>query len=267
MTLLCHTDPIVGAPAWILGIMQLRDTVLPIVDLRSRLGLTDIKEEVKALEAELLQRKEEHIHWLKTLEESCTTGSRFDLQRDPTQCAFGLWFYSFKTEDAILSNQIAKFEEPHNRIHGLADRCLGMTAKGDREAAQREIDTAREIDLSDMIQLFDTTVREIRERSHQMVVILRGDKENLGLAVDKVESVATVDSEHEDPRPLQDLELRGSSAASDMELLVSSVVRSEDDDSLIQVLDVEKVFASAGVGYSAPSPELKSQISIDSNNG
>ncbi|MCP5058384.1 MAG: hypothetical protein GY937_16900 [bacterium] len=265
MTLQTHIDPIVGSPVWVRGIMQLRDRVLPILDLRSRLGITDMSEEVDVLEAELLQHKQDHIRWLKTLEESCATGSRFELERDPTQCAFGLWFFSFKTEDAILSNQIAKFEGPHNRIHTLADRCLGMAANGQQDAAQKEVDAGREVDLGDMIRITDATVSEMRERSHQMVVILRGEKENLGLAVDKVESVTTVDSEHVEPRPLQDLDSSGSVPAPDEELLVTSVVRSENNGGLIQVLDVEKLFASAGVGYSDSAPDESSQISMDAS--
>ncbi|HEB88373.1 MAG TPA: hypothetical protein ENI85_02280 [Deltaproteobacteria bacterium] len=245
MTLLRELEPIVGAPSWIRGMMQLRDSVVPIMDLRLRLGLTDLREEVIALEKMLQERKKDHIIWLQTLEEACASGKRFELQKDPTQCGFGLWFYAFKTEDAILANQVAKFEAPHNRIHALADHCLRLSAKGDKEAAQREIDLAREVDLSDMIRLFDITVREIKERSRQMVVILRGKDENLGLAVDKVDSVATVENEKVDPRPLHDLESDDAESA----LLVDSVVRSGNDGGLIQILDVDRIFSSAGIAH------------------
>ena len=254
MTLLRDLDPIVGAPGWIRGMMQLRESVVPIMDLRLRLGVSDLQEEVTALVDLLNQRKQDHIIWLQTLEEACESGKRFELQKDPTQCGFGLWFYTFKTEDAILANQVAKFEEPHNRIHALADHCLGLCAKGDKDAAAAEIHSAREVDLADMIHLFDTTVREVKERSRQMVVILRGETENLGLAVDKIESVATVDSDHVDPRPLRELESMQEKAT----LLVTRVVRSENEEGLIQVLDVDRVFASAGIIYADQSRDSTS---------
>ncbi len=263
MTLLRELDPIVGAPHWIHGMMQLRDSVVPIMDLRLRLGLADLKEEVTALEKMLQERKKDHVIWLQTLEESCASGKRFELQKDPTQCGFGLWFYAFKTDDAILANQVAKFEAPHNRIHALADHCLRLSAAGDKEAAQREIDLAREVDLSDMIRLFDLTIREIKERSRQMVVILRGEEENLGLAVDKVDSVATVENDNVDRRPLHDLESTDPEAA----LLVTSVVRSTNDGGLIQILDVDRIFASAGIAHggsnrsdSVPSTPLEASV-------
>lgn len=261
MTLLRELDPIVGAPAWIPGMMQLRDSVVPIMDLRLRLGLADLREEVIALEKMLQERKKDHIIWLQTLEEACSSGKRFELQRDPTQCGFGLWFYAFKTDDAILANQVAKFEEPHNRIHALADHCLSLSANGDNEVAQREIDLAREVDLSDMIRLFDVTVREIKERSRQMIVVLRGRDENLGLAVDKVDSVATVENAEVDPRPLQEME----PSVRETAMLVDSVVRSGREGGLIQILDVDRVFASAGIARReamcpAATPALASAV-------
>ncbi len=250
MTLLCELDPIVGAPSWVRGMMQLRDSVVPILDLRVRLGLKDLHEEISELETQLQQRKKDHVDWLQTLEDCCAKGTRFDLQKDPTQCAFGLWFYAFSTEDAVLGNQIAKFEEPHNRIHALADHCLGLSGRGEQAAAQSEIDLAREVDLSDMIRLFDITVRDIKARSRQMVILLKGESENLGIAVDSVDSVITVYEDQIDPRPLRALDTEDAGT----EFLVDSVVRSADESGLVQILDVGRVFASAGVRPTTAAP-------------
>ena len=248
MTLLRDPEPIAGAPPWIRGMMQLRDSVVPILDLRVRLGLPALQDEVDELSAELQDRKRDHILWLQTLEEACATGARFELPKDPTQCAFGRWLSAFETEDEVLANQVAKFEEPHDRVHAMADRCLAMASEGNPEGALKEIDVVRQGDLSEMVRLFDGTIRDIQERSRQMVIILQGKEETLGLAVDRIDSVATVEEGFVDPRPLRDLE---ASETAD-ELLVTSVVRSKGDAGLIQVLDVERVFASAGVGYSDP---------------
>ncbi|MCP5068442.1 MAG: hypothetical protein GY946_17920 [bacterium] len=244
MTLLQNPEPIAGAPSWICGMMRLRDSVVPILDLRKRLGMGDLKQEVTEIATELQQRKNDHVVWLQTLEESCASGARFELQKDPTQCAFGRWFYAFDTEDETLGNQIAKFEEPHNQIHALADLCLGLATDGKQDEAQEIIDNARETELRDMIDLFDHTTREMVDRSRQMVIILQGEAENLGLAVDRIDSVATIEDTHIDPRPLHELERTGS--VDDM--LVSHVVLSTEDDGIIQVLDVDRLFSTAGIG-------------------
>ena len=112
-----------------------------------------------------------------------------------------------------------------------------------------EAERARAAELKELLQTIDGALRELRARSRQMVVILRGAGEDLAVAVDHIDSVASVDVEQIVPRPLQALESRGDAA----DLLVGSVVRRHDASDLVQILDVERLFHSAGVSLDRSS--------------
>lgn len=93
-----------GCPPWQRGLVSMRGAVLPALDLRLRLGLAT----------------------------------------DPRRCKFGQWYYAFQTEDPVLRSELARFEEPHARVHALAIQVAGLREAGRTAEARALVAEARQ---------------------------------------------------------------------------------------------------------------------------
>ena len=87
-----HAVP--NTPRHIRGVINLRGKVLPLLDLRLRMGLPSALEDVEQMIAMLVAREQDHILWLNELLGAVNEGRPFTLARDPTQYMFGKWYYS-----------------------------------------------------------------------------------------------------------------------------------------------------------------------------
>ena len=67
------------------GVINLRGRVLPLIDLRKRIGLASLAEENAAFLAMLWQREKDHHNWLRELEASVRERREFQLTTDPAQ--------------------------------------------------------------------------------------------------------------------------------------------------------------------------------------
>lgn len=90
-----------------------------LVDMRRLFGLhSQIEEFENAVQP--AQRIKDHENWVAALEKSIREHTEFTLTDDPHNCAFGKWFYSFKTGDNVLRHQLSAIEAPHEAVHNAA---------------------------------------------------------------------------------------------------------------------------------------------------
>lgn len=93
-------------------------------------GITANAEEViggNQLRGNMVQREVDHLNWANEVNALITDDSVNELhaETDPTQCAFGQWYYSDARKQAeqeipALATLLAEIEEPHNRLHASA---------------------------------------------------------------------------------------------------------------------------------------------------
>ncbi|MCC7491604.1 MAG: chemotaxis protein CheW [Fimbriimonadaceae bacterium] len=175
------------------GVINLRGQVLPLIDLRTRLGL-QADTALTGLAELLTAREEDHVRWLAALERAVQEGSEFTLARDPQRCAFGQWYDQFRPRQRELSEQMRKFDEPHRRIHGFADRVLTMAAQGRRQTAQALLIEARHGALAHLKRLFAATREMVLHRREVAVVVLVSGQP-CALGVDRVEALEEIHGE------------------------------------------------------------------------
>jgi chemotaxis signal transduction protein len=226
--------------SYVRGVIRLRESVIPVVDMRVRMGMTSCVQESESYTAMLDEREEDHRVWLKELELSVKENRAFNLAHDPRQCAFGKWYYAYDPHSSTnrclaLDQTLIKFENPHSRIHAIAEKVLKMEKAGDFEGASRLIEKTRETDLNKMIALFDEARKVIKENSRELAVVIELEKK-LALAVDVVESIEQLD-ENEDERT-------SIAAAGLDDRLVEKVCIRKKDSSLLYVLNVGELFNS-----------------------
>lgn len=188
------------APPYISGIFPLRGSSVTMFDLRSALKLQSMTAEFKDFTAMLDARKQDHVDWVTALEHSIETGEHFSLATDPHKCKLGKWYDNFKTSSSELSAHLARIEEPHRRLHEAAIRaehCEEAGSANDVSNCKKAVfDEARNKYMPEVLDVLESAKEIFRTREfHEMVLVLSGDT-SLGVVVDEVLSVETVEEEN-----------------------------------------------------------------------
>jgi chemotaxis signal transduction protein len=186
-------NSLLDSPEYIRGVINLRDKIIPLVDLRKRLGMMSLYDENEKLCELLAQRKQDHINWLNELNNSVLENREFKLTTDPHKCAFGKWYDNYKCENVYIKILLDKFDEPHKQIHAIAIVIEDMIKGGKRAEAIQLIESTRETKLMKMISLFDQTISSIRENLNEIVIIASINRSTIGFAVDKVTDVFDIE--------------------------------------------------------------------------
>jgi chemotaxis signal transduction protein len=177
-------------PGYIKGVINLRGSVILVLDLRTKLGMKSSSMEIEELVELLGKREQDHHNWLNELENAVKENREFKLTTNPHACAFGKWYDTFKAPNIILENHLKKFDVPHKRIHALGIEALGMQKAGKQDEAVKLIEHERGYTLALLVVLFAEAKKLLRETLREIVIILKKDNILIGLAVDDIDSVA-----------------------------------------------------------------------------
>ncbi len=178
------------APDYIRGLASLREACIPVLDLRTVLKAPKLSLEVKEFEDMIEERKKDHQRWAAELVRSIDEERPFTLTADPHQCAFGKWYDSYKTSNSMVQFQLKKIDEPHKRLHKVAEetqKVLTITDEEKREAALDEIKNQLENQiLPTMLHLLDDTKKIMGDSIREMMLVLNDGEKQAAIAVDEV---------------------------------------------------------------------------------
>jgi len=176
-------------PDYVRGVINLRGRVMPLVDLRKRIGMTSAIEETESFCNLMVQREQDHRNWLAELEDSVKQRRKFTLTTNPHQCAFGKWYDAYRADNAWVATLLRKFDEPHKKIHSVAVRAEELTTAGQYEQAAQLIAGTRATVLSLMIERFAELKTLVREIQRETAVILTVSGRAFAISVDSAISV------------------------------------------------------------------------------
>jgi purine-binding chemotaxis protein CheW len=177
------------------GVINLRGQIIPLIDMRRRFGWRSVPEELEEFYKMMAQREEDHRNWLQELQRSVVEGCEFRLAKDPHNCAFGKWYYSYRPENVWVGAVLRRFETPHNKIHSLAVRIDRLVTTGKKEEALRLIEQARTGVLGEMIALFDRLKELMREASKEVAMVLATPTQTFAASFDGVVAVERIPSD------------------------------------------------------------------------
>lgn len=189
MAILGKTTALAHAPVAVRGLMNLRGRVVPVLDLRLRLGQASAPQELEELCELLNAREQDHVRWLNELGACAREGREFKLALDPTKCAFGKWYYAYRPDNPVLRMQLSKLAEPHRRIHETGAQVMQAVADQDLEHAQAIMEATRTGTLATLQRLLAETRQIIREEHREIAIIADSGGKPWGLIVDAVTSV------------------------------------------------------------------------------
>lgn len=176
------------------GVINLRGRILPVIDMRKHFGWQSVPEELADFYRLMNQREEDHRSWLRELEKSVTEGTEFRLSTDPHKCAFGQWYYSYRSESPWIMALLRKFEGPHSQIHALASIVSKLTKAGKSGQARGLIDQKRNGEFQDMVSLFQELKELIRDSVKELAMVITTARGTFAATIDHAVAVEIIPS-------------------------------------------------------------------------
>jgi len=220
-------------PDYIRGVINLRGKVIPVMDLRLKMGMISIIDESENLIKLLDQRERDHKNWIAELESSVRERRDFKLATDPHKCAFGKWYDNFQTDNKILANCLTKFDVPHQKIHAIAVNVKKLEEDENFDSAYEMINQTKEGELSDMIQLFSEARTLLRESTREIAMVLEWEDKIMAVGVDSVETVEKLSESNIEDLPDVTASLDNES--------IAGIGQRGADKKLVQLLNVGKL--------------------------
>ncbi len=182
-----------GSSENLLGVINLRGDVVPLLDLRRILSIVPLEVEQAEFEKMLDIRKNDHIHWVEELKRSIANNEPFTLSTNHHDCAFGKWYDNYQTDLPTVAFHLAKIEEPHRLLHETAEEafsCARMCDECEREEClQLSLQRGAEVYMPTVVKLLDEAKTVFRQSHRKMCVVISHEDETIGLLVDDVKSV------------------------------------------------------------------------------
>ena len=234
MVIMPRVSAVPQAPGHIRGIINIRGRVLPVVDLRVRLGRESLARHIEELCELLATRRGDHENWIAELQRSVAERRAFELTTDPHQCAFGKWYDGFHTDDLVLTGLLKGFDRPHKAIHAVARRVEELVAKEEFSAADAVIQETRSTVLQELVSVFESVTAHLRNSNREIAVIVEAGGRPFALAVDSVEGVEWLSGDDVSAMP---------DVMSDEAMeLVRGVVKRKKDRSMVLLLNTDVLF-------------------------
>lgn len=191
-----HVHRVPQSSAHIEGVVLLRDRPIEVMDVRSALGMCSLNKETEEISTILLEREEDHCRWIQELEACVHEEREFRMATDPHKCKFGLWYDKLMADpvarsrltnnDLALTSLLEQFDQPHKRIHGIAQRVLGLAGAGKTSDASHVIDETRNTELSSLRQVFAKCREQVEVARRGLLVVFAEDDGAFGGLVDRV---------------------------------------------------------------------------------
>lgn len=153
-------------------VVQFEGQPVPLIDFAEWTGGKAVYRNNLSLIKVLEQREQDHLEWMDALEHTLRTGVPFTKAKDPHQCAFGRWYDTFHADDEMLADLMKDFDEPHQRIHALADKLLALQEEQGLEAALALFQREKAFTLARLQELFADARDRLRTITRPVLVYL-----------------------------------------------------------------------------------------------
>lgn len=183
-----NVTPLPKSPKEISGVIDFRGQIIELIDIKKILNFKPTKEEIQEFYELMDARRQDHINWLTTLENSVKNETEFTLTTDPHKCAFGKWYDSYNPEigNIMFLTTFSRFDTPHKAIHAIAIKANELMKNNDHAGALKVIESTRDTELQQMMHLFDDIKESFKESKREIVIVLGDGKNNISIAVDEV---------------------------------------------------------------------------------
>ncbi|MDD3237187.1 MAG: chemotaxis protein CheW [Candidatus Gastranaerophilales bacterium] len=176
------------------GLIKYQNKIIQLIDIKKVLNIKSTQDEIKEFEELMDARLQDHVVWLKRLEEKVLNDSNDELVTDPHECAFGKWYDSYNPEsyNILFISTFKKFDRPHKAIHQIAHKVDELLKTGEKQKAIDLIKAVKDTDLKQMIEYFDIIKQSFKESKKEIVIAFTNGDTILSFPVDEVMSIEDI---------------------------------------------------------------------------
>ena len=179
-----------NVPDYVKGLFTIRNKLMPVVDLRTLLGMKAIADQ-HIIKIDMM--KSSHKRWIRELRAAIEGKTSFTGETNAQDCDLGKWLDNFNTASQDIQNTIKEVREPHGHLHDSAGSLikLARTSKEDALSDYESKLTPLLASIFDHLDnLKDSIIKNIQE-DQRILVVDDGDF-TVGYLVDHVNEVIRV---------------------------------------------------------------------------
>jgi len=180
-----------NAPEYVTGILNVRNSILPIIDNRKLFGLKSISEE---LLAEFNTIYNNGKQWFEELKHAIDNDHAFKQNLDVTKSRLGKWIEHFRTVSKEISEVIQELRYINIRLFENAKKTYEFSKKSNRENSRKmfveQVQTVFEQLTGKFQELKEAVAKGIVE--DQRIMVIEINNYPIGLMVDRVQQVLRV---------------------------------------------------------------------------
>jgi len=202
---------------YVLGVLSVRDTLLPVIDIRKLFNLPSLAEDIKT---ELDNFDRMHTVWLRDITNALTTGATLTDELNLENCDFGKWLEDFRTSSEELARLIQSTRYDHIELHRRV-----------KEVNKDELNQLGERLSIDIEKIKDAIETAVKEDQKILVVEIKGLP--VGFLVDRMQQVIRVSDKLIEPPP--------SVLATERTKNLKGILKLDEGKRLVLILDEEKL--------------------------
>lgn len=184
-------------PPHMRGVMKIQEGTLPIVDLRTLLGMPTMEETVDRFST----MRQMHVDWVNALQDSVENHVPFEKAVNPHKCMFGKWYDSFHTDNVSMRFVLGKIGAPHEYIHVHGGEAKALMEKGDWDGARQKYEEARAVCTKEVLPLLDQLIATYKEVNRGIVITVHYGSQRMGLMADEIGALIPAEKAEVHPVP------------------------------------------------------------------
>lgn len=223
--ILGKSTPLVNSPPYMLGVLDFRGDMIPLIGLRQ---LFAKKARGEGLRSFMQSLHTDHENWVMKLRDAIVNEREPEVNFNADSCRLGSWLSGFDTQNNSLSIHLNKLSHSHSLVHKTG-KTIAETARTNKEQALRDLETLRNTHVEETLALIDSSADAYLEGIREMLLVLNVNDMTKGIVVDEIVSVEYIN---------QFLDMPVNSSKSKY---VRSLARRDRDNSTVQLMDEELI--------------------------
>lgn len=221
--------------AYVVGILTVRNSVLPVVDIRKLFGMKLLVDEL-SIELEMMEKTSKQ--WMDSFRQSIVlgTGSRNEIDAGSTR--LGKWIDNFRTASEGIGKAVQDLRYSNFKLYEVGNSIALKSKDNSIDENVKAVDTNllpvyKQLELK-FEQMKDSIRKEISEDQRILVVDINGKP--VGILVDRMQQVIRV--------PKNTLENPPSILSSEKSEALKSLVKIDEGKRIILLLNERKVITN-----------------------